>query len=118
MPRMDGYNFMHAIKAHPEMADIPVILVTSKASVEEEYRALKAGFIDFIGKPIMPVRVTARIERALAFVINRQQTAMGNPINADLQPVAFNTKGSCRSYPQRKETVNRVESKSQRLKQQ
>jgi CheY-like chemotaxis protein len=118
MPRMDGYNFMHAIKAQPELADIPVILVTSKASVEEEQRALKAGFIDFIGKPIMPVRVIARIERALALFNNRQQMVMGNPINADLQPVSFSTKGSLRSYPQRRETVGRVESKTQRSKQQ
>jgi CheY-like chemotaxis protein len=118
MPRMDGYNFMHAIKAHPEMADISVILMTSKASVEEEHRALKAGFIDFIGKPIMPVRVIARIQRALTFLKSRQQTVRSNPINADIQPVAFNTKGNCRSYPQRREAVNRVESKFQRSKQQ
>ena len=118
MPRMDGYNFMHAIKSHPEMADISVILMTSKDSAEEEHRALKAGFIDFIGKPIMPVRVIARIQKALAFVKSRQQTVISNPINADFQPVVFNTKGSCRSYPQRRETVNWVESKSQRSKQQ
>jgi DNA-binding NtrC family response regulator len=91
--------------------------VTSKASVEEEQNALKAGFIDFIGKPVMPVRVIARIQRALAFVKNRQQPVMGKPISADLQPVVFNTKGSCRSYPQRRETVSRVESKSQRSNQ-
>jgi CheY-like chemotaxis protein len=117
MPRMDGYNFLHAIKGQGELVETPVILVTSKASVEEEQNALKAGFIDFIGKPVMPVRVIARIQRALAFVKNRQQPVMGKPISADLQPVAVNTKGSCRSYPQRRETVSRVESKSQRSNQ-
>ena len=30
MPRMDGYNFLHAIKGQRELAGIPVILVTSK----------------------------------------------------------------------------------------
>jgi CheY-like chemotaxis protein len=117
MPGMDGYNFMHSIKAHQETADIPVILVTSKASVEEENRALKAGFTDFIGKPVMPVRVIARINKALASVKNSQHTVPSNLINADLQPTALTTKGSCRSYPQRREILSRVESKMPRSKQ-
>jgi CheY-like chemotaxis protein len=65
LPRMDGYKFMLALKENHKIAGIPVILVTSKASLEEEARALQAGFIDFIGKPILPVRVIARVQRAL-----------------------------------------------------
>lgn len=66
MPRMDGYHFMHALKAHPGMTDIPVILMSAKTSSEEEHRALKAGFVDFIGKPAMPIRVVAKVQRAFA----------------------------------------------------
>lgn len=65
MPRMDGYNFLASLKARPETADIPVILMTTKASSEEEHRALKAGFVDFIGKPAMPVRVLAKVKMTL-----------------------------------------------------
>ncbi len=64
IPRMDGYHFMHALKAHPDMTDIPVILMSAKTSTEEEHRALKAGFVDFIGKPAMPIRVLAKIQKA------------------------------------------------------
>jgi CheY-like chemotaxis protein len=73
MPRMDGYAFMLALKAHADMAAIPVILMTAKASLEEEHKALKAGFIDFIGKPAMPTRVIARIKRTFAMTGNTQQ---------------------------------------------
>lgn len=73
MPGMDGYNFLHAVKAHPEMAEIPVILMASKAPVEEEHRALEAGFVDFIGKPAMPVRVLARIKMAFRMVEEQRQ---------------------------------------------
>lgn len=66
MPRMDGYHFMNALKAHPEMTDIPVILMSAKNSTEEEHRALKAGFVDFVGKPAMPIRVLAKIQKAFA----------------------------------------------------
>jgi CheY-like chemotaxis protein len=65
MPRMDGYALMRAIKANPNTAKIPMILLTSKASPEEEHRALKSGFHDFIAKPMMISRVVGRVRRAL-----------------------------------------------------
>jgi CheY-like chemotaxis protein len=64
MPRMDGYALMRAIKANPATAGTPMILLTSKASPEEEHRALKSGFHDFISKPMMTIRVVSRVKRA------------------------------------------------------
>jgi CheY-like chemotaxis protein len=109
MPRMDGYKFMLALKAHCETDDIPVILITSKASTDEEHRALKAGFIDFMGKPIMPARLIARIERALVMVKNMHQTVMRNPKGANLNPAAYGTKAACRAYSQRRDEVGKLE---------
>ncbi|WP_129126862.1 response regulator [Geomonas oryzae] len=63
-PRMDGYALMRAVKANPSSAGTLMILLTSKASPEEEHRALKAGFHDFIGKPMMTIRVVSRVRRA------------------------------------------------------
>jgi CheY-like chemotaxis protein len=68
MPRMDGYAFMRALKANPEAADIPMILLTSKASPEEENTALNSGFMDFIAKPVMPIRVVSRVKRAFEMI--------------------------------------------------
>lgn len=65
MPRMDGYALMRAIKANPTTAETPMILITSKTSPEEEHRALKSGFHDFIAKPMMTIRVVSRVKRAL-----------------------------------------------------
>ena len=64
MPKLDGYGLMRAIKANPATAGIPMILLTSKASPEEEHRALKSGFHDFIAKPMMTIRVVSRVKRA------------------------------------------------------
>ncbi len=66
MPRMDSYTFMHAVRAHPDTAGIPVILLSAKVSCEEEQRALEAGFANFIAKPAMPIRVIVAVKRALA----------------------------------------------------
>jgi len=78
MPSMDGYSFMHTLKAHPETTDIPVILTSSKDSPEDEHRALKAGFTDYIGKPVMPVRLLARVRKTFASIEKRRRSAHQN----------------------------------------
>ncbi|OHB33442.1 MAG: two-component system response regulator [Desulfuromonadaceae bacterium GWB2_53_15] len=65
MPRMDGYGLLRAIKANPMTADIPVIMLTSKASTEDEQKALEFGFIDFIPKPVQPMRIVSRVKRVM-----------------------------------------------------
>ena len=65
MPRMDGYGLLRAIKANPMTAEIPVIMLTSKASTEDEQKALEFGFSDFIPKPVQPLRVVSRVKHIL-----------------------------------------------------
>jgi len=65
MPRMDGFGLLRALKANPMTSEIPVIMLTSKATSEDEQKALESGFIDFIPKPVQPVRVVSRVKRAL-----------------------------------------------------
>jgi CheY-like chemotaxis protein len=73
MPRMDAYGLMRALKADPATARIPMILITAKASVEDEQRALEAGFLDFIAKPIQPIRIIARVKRAFELMKSMQK---------------------------------------------
>ncbi len=65
MPRMDGQEMFRALKANTSVADIPVIALSAKAAAEEEYRLLEMGFYDFIPKPINPIRLAARVRRAM-----------------------------------------------------
>jgi CheY-like chemotaxis protein len=65
VPRMDGYGLLRAIKANPMTAEIPVIMLTSKASTEDEQKALEFGFSDFIPKPVQPLRVVSRVKHIL-----------------------------------------------------
>ncbi len=64
MPRMDGYSLKQALAGNPSTASIPIILLTSKASGEDEQKALDSGFLDFIPKPVQPIRVISRVKRA------------------------------------------------------
>ena len=65
MPRMDGYGLLRAIKANPLTSEIPLIMLTSKASTEDEQKALEFGFSDFIPKPIQPLRVVSRVNHVI-----------------------------------------------------
>ncbi|WP_136524904.1 response regulator [Geomonas ferrireducens] len=80
-PRMDGYALMRAVKANPSSAGTLMILLTSKASPEEEHRALKAGFHDFIGKPMMTIRVVSRVRRAFE-IIDKVRVQQPSPSSA------------------------------------
>lgn len=68
MPVMDGFALMRALRANQSTAAIPVILLTSKASGEDEQRAFEAGFLDFIPKPIQPIRIVSRVKHAFELV--------------------------------------------------
>lgn len=68
MPRMDGEEMFRALKSNPATREIPVIALSSKAAAEEEARLLDMGYFDFIPKPINPIRLTARVNRALRIV--------------------------------------------------
>ncbi|MFZ3208500.1 MAG: response regulator [Geobacteraceae bacterium] len=64
MPRMDGFGLLRALRATPSFANTPMILLTSKATGEDEQRALEVGFLDFISKPVQTIRIVSRVKRA------------------------------------------------------
>nr|WP_209980732.1 response regulator [Azospirillum picis] len=50
MPRMDGFALLQAVKADKRLAELPVILVTSRASDEDRERGLRLGADAYIVK--------------------------------------------------------------------
>lgn len=65
MPRMDGYEMFNTLQINAGARDVPVLALTSKATPEEEAKLLGMGFFDFIPKPVVPLRLIARVKRAL-----------------------------------------------------
>lgn len=68
MPRMDGYEMFRYLQAYEGTRGIPVIALSSKADAVEEASLLDRGYYDFVAKPINPIRVQARVRRALFLV--------------------------------------------------
>jgi two-component system cell cycle response regulator DivK len=65
LPEMDGYTVTKELKNHPELADVPIIAVTSYAMVGDRERILAAGANGYIEKPINPDIFVSEIKQFL-----------------------------------------------------
>jgi chemosensory pili system protein ChpA (sensor histidine kinase/response regulator) len=51
MPRMDGYQLLSSIRAHEKLRELPVIMITSRASEKHRQKAVELGVSEFLNKP-------------------------------------------------------------------
>ena len=65
LPKMDGYTVTRKLKGEEELRDIPVIALTAHAMKGDREKALQAGCVDYIPKPIDIHTVLDIIERHL-----------------------------------------------------
>ena len=62
LPGTDGIELMESL---PELADLPVILISAYGRDETIARALEGGAADYIVKPFSPTELVARVRAAL-----------------------------------------------------
>lgn len=83
MPELDGFETCRQIKADPQLAEIPVIFVTSYNESVQKVRGFDIGGADYITKPIDLAEVQARINVHLT--VRRLQEQLQAENNALLQ---------------------------------
>lgn len=66
MPEMDGWTAARLMKQDALLAHIPVVAVTGHVTYDEIDRALSAGCIDHLEKPIDYERMIAKVRALLA----------------------------------------------------
>jgi two-component system cell cycle response regulator DivK len=65
LPGIDGYEATRRIKAHPELARVPIIVVTSYALSGDEEKAMAAGADGYVSKPFSPRALLAKVRALL-----------------------------------------------------
>ncbi|MCL6098005.1 MAG: response regulator [Bacteroidetes bacterium] len=65
MPIVDGLTILKQIKSTPEIADIPVILLSTYSHESIILEGLRAGAADYITKPFSTSELLMRIQKAL-----------------------------------------------------
>lgn len=67
LPGMDGLEVLSRLRAEDRFKSLPVIALTAHAMAGDRERFLKAGFSDYVAKPIVDeTLLTGAIERLLA----------------------------------------------------
>jgi CheY-like chemotaxis protein len=66
MPGKNGYEVCEAIKADPDLAHIPVLLLTGTFEAFDEERAARAGAAGHVAKPFEAQTLVSQVNRLLA----------------------------------------------------
>ncbi|HLI19002.1 MAG TPA: ATP-binding protein, partial [Rhodanobacteraceae bacterium] len=66
MPKMDGYELAHRLRALPSGREVPLVALTGFTRADDVHRAQQSGFDAHIGKPLSIGQLTATMQRVLA----------------------------------------------------
>ncbi len=65
MPRMDGYELASHVRNDERVADVPIIMITSRVGDKHRARAIELGVNDYLGKPYQDSQLLDAIRRQL-----------------------------------------------------
>ena len=63
MPYMDGFEVLKHLKADPETAEVPVIMLTAKAQDADVFRGWQSGVDCYLTKPFNPMELLTFVKR-------------------------------------------------------
>ncbi len=65
MPEMDGFEVCRRLRATPQLAEIPIILITAMDDRQSRLQGIQAGADDFLSKPFDREELRARVRTIL-----------------------------------------------------
>jgi two-component system, OmpR family, phosphate regulon response regulator PhoB len=89
LPGFSGYEVLQELRRRPEMADVPVVVLTARRDEADRVKGLELGADDYVTKPFSPrelvLRVSAVLRRAQAPALaGGGRTLRAGPIIVDL----------------------------------
>ncbi|GAQ94232.1 two-component system, chemotaxis family, response regulator CheY [Thermodesulfovibrio aggregans] len=71
MPYMDGIEFTKQVRSNPEIASIPIVMITTEADEDEKKRAFEAGVDDYLVKPTNAEQITESMKKILKKILGK-----------------------------------------------
>lgn len=106
MPGLDGFETCLKLKANPSVSPVPVVFMTGLSETEHVVRALEAGGVDYLTKPINIDELRARIRVHLSNARSAQSARVALDA-AGRHLLAVNGQGNIRwSTPRATHLVN------------
>jgi DNA-binding response OmpR family regulator len=66
MPRLNGFELVHALKRDPQLRDIPTLMLTARDTRRDQAQMRAAGLTSYLVKPFSVDKCIAIVERVLA----------------------------------------------------
>lgn len=66
LPGMDGFDICYHLRAEPQTAKLPILMLSAKAREVDRDTGLKVGADYYITKPVAPAEIISKIEALLA----------------------------------------------------
>jgi diguanylate cyclase (GGDEF)-like protein len=80
MPQVSGFDILKAVRAHPRLKHLPIIVLTSSSDYRDKLAALDLGATDFLAKPVDPSELQLRVRNTLAAKAYMDQLAFYDPL--------------------------------------
>lgn len=71
MPGMDGFGLLKKIREEPDLANMPVVLLSARAGEEAKIEGLDAGADDYLTKPFSARELLARVDGSIKIAKSR-----------------------------------------------
>jgi DNA-binding response OmpR family regulator len=66
MPKMDGFEVVRRLRQRDDIGNLPIVMLTERASEEDVLGGLELGVDEYMPKPFSPRELSLRLKRILA----------------------------------------------------
>jgi chemosensory pili system protein ChpA (sensor histidine kinase/response regulator) len=63
---MDGFEVLRTVRRDPRLANLPIIMITSRTGEKHKQQALELGVNRFLGKPFQEANLISTIDEVIA----------------------------------------------------
>lgn len=68
MPIMNGLELVQAVRADPQLANLPILMVTTRNMKQDIVSAMRAGVNNYVTKPFDPKTIKEKIDKVLSAI--------------------------------------------------